>query len=396
MLFLFCLTFAVVAAAGSAMANTASNTAIVNTAILTFDGGSANASATVTVSLVPAQPNVTITDANGAYTAPDTPALTNSVRITSTANGPASYTVAPSVSASTNTNVPSVGGGTSITIGATVTTGASGTTYVNVPASGASGNDATVNGIAVNETIVFTVNSTAYTRQVISTSDNGDSTYRLNWSGAIPAVDVPAAGVQVGEQATVNLSVLPGTVQVPGTNITVTVQATVSTGGAGDVIVSNGTANYWTTTSSNVTMTKYVRNLSDGAANPPSGTTFTINTVSREYFTSGVTGKPGDVLEYVIVAGNTGGTDLTGAAISDLVPVAFVTFRTGTYGSDDLFYIDPDSATATFTAAGVGINQASFVAPNLVVNVGTGASNLLTGTIPAGKSVTVAYQVTIQ
>jgi hypothetical protein len=396
-LFLFCLSLALAASAGSALANLAANTAIINTARLTFDGGSANASVTVTVSLVPAQPNVTITDANSAYTAVNTPALTNSVRITATANGPASYTVDPSVSASTNTDLPSVSGGAAVIIGATVSTGTSGTTYVTVPASGASGNDAPVNGIAVNDTILFTVNGNQYTKQVTSTTDNGDSTFKLNWSGAIPGADVPMAGVQVGEQTTVNLSVLPGTVRAAGTNITVTVQAAVSTSGVADVSVSNSNANYWTTPSPNVNMNKYVRNLG-ATGNPAAGTgiTYTINTVSREYFTSGVTGKPGDVLEYVIVAGNTGATDLTGAAISDLVPVDFVTFRTGVYGGDDVFYIDPDNVTATFTAAGVGANQASFVSPDLVVNVGIGAGNLLTGTIPAGKSVTVAYQVTIK
>ncbi len=396
MLFLFCLTFAVVAATGSAMANVAANTEIINTARLTFDGGSANASVTVTVALVPAQPNVSITNATGGYTAVNTPALTNSVQITATANGPASYTVAPTVSGSTNSDVPTVSGGTTITIGATVTTGTSSTTYVTVPASGASGDNAEVNGIAVNEMIVFTVNGNAYTRQVTSTTDNGDGTFRLNWSG--PAGDVPAAGIQVGEQTTVNLSVLPGTVQTAGTDITVTVQAVVSTGGVSDVTVSNGTANSWTTPSPNATMTKYVRNLSDAAANPAAGVnpTFTINTVSRVYFTSGVTGKPGDVLEYVIVAGNTGATDMTGCAVSDVVPVDFVTFKTGVYGSNDVFYIDPASATASFTAGAVGANQASFVSPNLVVNVGTGATSALTGTIPAGSSVTVAYQVTIK
>lgn len=397
----FTLALALLLPASRALANVAANTAIVNTARLTFDGGSANASVTVTVALVPAPPNVTINNATGTYTAPNTPALTDSVRITSTANGPADYTVAPSVAGSTNTAVPTVTGGATVAIGATVTTGTSGTTYVTVPAGGASGNDAAVNGIGVNDTIVFTVNGNTYTKQVASTTDNGDGTFRINWAGAIPAGDVPGAGVQVGEQVTVNLSVLPGTVTTPGTAITVTVQAVVSTAGAGDVTVANATANSWTTPSPNVTMTKYVRNIGAAAANPAAGTgtTFVINTVTREYFTSGVTGKPGDTLEYVIVATNTGGAGLTGCAVADLIPVAYVNFLTGVYGGKEVFYIDPDNATFTFTAGAVGANQASFVAtddPNLIVNVGTGASNLLTGTLPAGKSVTVAYQVTIR
>ena len=389
--------------AGSALANVAANTEIINSAQLTFSGGTANASVTVTVDLVPAQPNVSITDANGAYTAPDTPALTNSVRITATANGPASYTVGPNVTASTNADTPSVSGGTTVTIGATVTSGTSTTTFLTVPASGASGSGSAVNGIGINDTVVFTVNGNTYTRQVTGTTDNGDKTFRLLLDSAIPAADIPVAGVQVGEQTTVNLSVLPGTVQTPGTNVTVTVQAAVSTSGVTDVTVTNSNANYWTTPAPNVNMTKYVRNLTTGTSNPTagSGTTFTINTSTREYFNAGVTGKPGDTLEYVIVASSVaGGAELTDCAISDLIPESFVTLKTGVYGGNDVFYIAPDNSTATFTAAGVGANQASFVAgarpTNLSVNVGTGASSSATGSIPAGDSVTVAYQVTIK
>jgi hypothetical protein len=394
----FTLALALLAPATQALANVAANTEINNKATLTFDGGTASAIVTVTVALVPAQPNVIVNNATGAYTAPDTPALTDSVVVTSTANGPADYTVTPSVSGSTNTTSPSVSGGATVSIGATVTTGTSGTTYVTVPASGASGDDSTVNGIGVNDTIVFTVGGNTFTRQITSTTDNGDGTFSLNWSGA---TDVPASGVQVGEQKTVNLSVLPGTVNTPGTDITVTVQAVVGTSGVSDVTAANATPNSWTTPSPNVNMTKYVRNLTDSAANPSagSGTTLTINSFSREYFTSGVTGQTDDTLEYVIVASNTGGADLTGCAISDLIPEDFVDLKTGVYGSDDVFYIDHAGTTDTFAAGAVGANQASFVAgsdPNLVVNVGTGASNALTGTIPAGQSVTISYQVTIK
>lgn len=398
---LFCLALVLLASAGSAWANTAANTEIINSARLTFDGGSASATVTVTVALVPAQPNVYITNANGAYTAPDTPTLTDSVVVTSTANGPADYTVTPSVAGSTNTAASSVIGGATVSIGATVTTGASNSTYVTVPASGASGNDAAVNGIAVGDTIVFSVNGNTYTRQITSTTDNGNGTFRLNWTGAVPGADVPGSGVQVGEQKTVNLSVKPGTVSIPGTDITVTVQAVVGTAAVADIMVTNSTPNLWTTPSPNVNMTKYVRNISNPSSNPGvgSGTTFVINTVTREYFTSGVTGKPGDALEYVIVATNTGAVDLTGCAISDLVPVAYVNFATGVYGGKEVFYIDPNNATFTFTAGAVGANQASFVAgndPNLIANVGSGATNALTGAIAAGKSVTIAYQVTIK
>lgn len=398
----FTLALALLLPASRALANVAANTEIVNSAKLTYTGGTANATVTVKVNQVPSAPNVSITDTNGGYTAPDTPALTNTVRITSTANGPASYTVAPTVSASSNTTGPTVTGGDTVTIGATVTTGTSTVNYLTIPASGASGSGSAVNGIAVTDMIVFTVNGNTYTQQVTGTTDNGDKTFRLILDSAIPLADVPLAGVQVGEQATVNLSVLPGTVQTAGTNIDVTVQAVVSTAGVGDVTVINTNPNYWTTPSPSVLMNKYVRNLTTAASNPApgSGDTFTINTIGREYFTAGVTGKTGETLEYVIVASSlAGGADLTGCAISDLIPEAFVTLKTGVYGGNNVFYIAPDGATSSFTAAAVGANQASFVAgnnPNLIVNVGDGASNTLTGTIPVGQSVTIAYQVTIK
>ncbi|MFN2365395.1 MAG: hypothetical protein ABR523_02900, partial [Desulfurivibrionaceae bacterium] len=104
-------------------------------------------------------------------------------------------------------------------------------------------------------------------------------------------------------------------------------------------------------------------------------------------------------LEYVIVAENSGGADLTGCAVSDLIPEAFVGLKTGVYGGDDVFYIDPAGTPSTFAAGAVGANQASFVAggdPNLIVNVGAGADSMTTGTLPVGNGVTVAYQVTIQ
>jgi len=402
---LTCLTLAIGLSAGSALANTAANTAIVNNAQLTFDGGSASATVTVSVSLVASLPNVIITDTNGAYTAPDTPALTDSVIITSTANGPADYTVTPSIDSFANTTGPSVeiaGGATdtTVSIGASVTTGASATTYLTVPASGASGDNSAVNGIGVNDVIVFTFNTNTYTRTVTGTTDNGDGTFRIEWGTAIPATDVPDPGTQIGEKLTVNLSVLPGTVNVAGTNIDVTVEAVVSTAVVGDVSVTNTSPNFWTSPSPNVDMAKYVRNASDSTANPPAGSnpTFTVNSVGNVYFSSSVGGKPGDVLEYVIVAQNVGTAILTGAALSDLIPEAFVTLQTGFYGGSDIYYQGPDG-TFTFSAGAVGANRASFVAgsdPNLVVNVGNGADSTTTGSIPAGETVLIAYRVTIE
>ncbi|GFO58510.1 hypothetical protein GMST_08350 [Geomonas silvestris] len=389
---------------GSAFANTAANTQIVNSAKLTYAGGSAAATVVVSVALVPSTPNVNITYGNAAYTGPNTPAIATSVTITATANGPASYTVTPAVGATSNVaaaSPASVNAPTpSVTVGASVTTGTSGTTFVTVPAGIASGSGSAVNGIGTSSTIIFTVNGTSYTRQVTGTADNGNGTFTINWATPIPAADVPQAGVLVAEQKSVPVNVLPGSVLAPGTNITVMVSATVSTPGAGDKTVTTATPNTWTTPSPNVSLVKYVRNVTTGVAGTGAYSA-TINTKTSSYYTAGVTGKPGDVLEYLIVASNTGSTDLNSSAISDLVPTAYVNLVSapGPYGGNEVFYIDPSNTGVSISAAALGANQASWVPannPNLVVNVGTGASNTAAGAIPAQKSVSIAYQVTIK
>ena len=395
-----------VAGAGSALANTAANTQIVNQAKLTFNGGSASASVSVTVSLVPSTPNVSITYGNAAYTAPNTPTITDTVTITATANGPASYTVAPSIPSGGTSNVlssspASVNATTpTVTVGATVSTGTSGTTFVTVPSGLASGSGNPVNGIGINSTVVFTVNGHSYTELVTGTTDNGNGTFTISWATAIPSADVPPAGVLIAEQKAVAVTVLPGTVQTAGTNITVGVAAAVSTGGAATANVTTASPNTWTTPTPNVTLTKYVRNVTSGTAGTAGSTSFTINNATNTYYTVGVTGKPGDTLEYVLVASNTGSTDLTGSAISDLVPIAYLNFVNGPgpYSGNAVFYIDPSNATSALQASTSG-TQATYVAastPNLVVNVGTNASPSATGTIPAGKSVTIAYQAVIK
>jgi hypothetical protein len=400
LLFLVILTLP----AANVWANVAYNAQIINKATLTYTGGTATASVTVTVALVPSLPNVTITNASGVYTAPDSPVLSDLVTITSKANGPADYIVVnpPSVLSSGNTTAPSVTGGATVNIGATVTTGASTTAYLTVPASGASGNNAVVNGIGAGTAIYFIGNATPYPRTVTSTVDNGDGTFRLILSAAIASTDVPGAGVQVGEQKTVSLSVKPGTVNTPGTDITVTVQAVVSTAGVGNVTAANTTPNTWTTASPpNVTLSKYVRNVTTSADNK--GATHTYN--STTYYESGnVTAKPanppitGDVLEYVLVANNTGAGAAALSAITDVLPTAYVTLLPNAYGAGkEVTYVNDLGAPTTYSSASDS-DQATYTpgTSTLTVYIGTGATSSAGGSIPGGnKTVLVIYQVTV-
>jgi hypothetical protein len=387
--------------AGSAFATTAANTVITNDARLTYTGAASpvKASVSVTVSLVPSKANVTVTGGSAAYTGANTPVIKDTLTVTTTANGPASYQVTPAISSYTNATGPSVNAGVNITLGATTTTTDSGSNYLTVPA-GSTANSKW-NGITSGATIVVAGKSgTPYTLHNASFADNGNGTWKITWSvnDSIPSGDLPPAGVLVAEQASIQLDVLPGTVVTGGTDIVVKVAATVSTSGVTDATTQSDAVNTWSTTSTtpNVTFFKYVRNKT----NPVVGagaTPIVIDGVSYNFYTGGVTGKTGDTLEYVLVASNTGAVDLAGSAITDNLPVSFVNLVNGAYSSKDIFYVDP-AGTSYYLAAGT-TGQASFngtATPNMVINVGTGATSSTGGVIPAGKSITIAYQATIR
>jgi hypothetical protein len=399
-------------------AGTAANTQIINTATLSSNGiVIASSSVIVTVALVPAQPNVSIGRGSQTYQGPNSPAIIDSVTITSNANGPASYTLAPTVSGFSNTNGASVSVGSTVVLGATISTGTSSTTSITVPTFpfiiDPTNNSATqINGIAVNDTIIFTVGGTTYTRQVSAINNPGTQggTASISFDGAALPI-APGAGTPVYEQQSVNLNVLPGTVVASGTPIKVDVQAVISTGGVANVTVDTSTPggtlatpNVWNTPSPTISITKYVRNLTP-AGNPVAGgtpTNFSINGSSANYYRSGVTANKNDVLEYVIVASNTATTaagDLNNCALSDLIPIAFASFTPNLYGAvgKDIWYINELGVGATLTAGTTG--QASYNAlanPNLVVNVGTGADATHTGTLPHLGTVSIAYQVTVK
>jgi hypothetical protein len=402
----------VVMSAQDSFANTAANTAIVNKAVLTYNGGlTAESSVTVKVDLVPALPNVTITRGDAVYQGVDTPAITDTVTITSSANGPAIYAVTPAVTGATNSSGASVTGGTTQALGATVTAGTGGSTFIVVPApiGGSIAADSEVNGIAVNDVIVFSINGHTYTPKVTSTSYNAaNNTFQINWGNveAVPAADILGAGVQIGERQQVNLTVKPGSINTLGSELTVTVKADVTASNFPTASATTAPANKWTSTPPTITFQKYSRNVTS----PVTGTGIPFSAPiegnsgagAKPYYTGGVTGKSGDIIEYVVQASNSGTSafDLTSCAISDSLPTAYVSDLITAYtGSRHIFYIDTTGTPSTISAGAVGSSLASYVPgnnPNLVVNVGENANSTTPGTIPVGKSVTIAYQVKIK
>ncbi|GFO56517.1 hypothetical protein GMSM_35240 [Geomonas sp. Red276] len=422
------LALALVTAFGSnAWASTAANTQIVNTATLTFNGGFKTASVTVAVNLVPAAPTLVLNNGTGTYTGPDAQVLTDSLVLTSNANGPASYHVTVAMGTSgpqaySNTTSPSVSDGNSglgfdVTLGASVTTvgasNASTTTTLVIPAPDAghitgSGSTLQVNGIGIGSVITFST----YTRNVTAIAPNADGTYTITFDGTPLGSPVPV-GTPVFEQKTVNnITVKPGTITQLGTVINVYAQASVTTSGVSGTTNSNWALDTWTSGSPKVDITKYVRNVTTASSNSTGSgaTSFAINgAASTNYYTSGVTAKSGDVLEYVIRAGNNSGTDdITGAALSDAVPTNYVALQYGAFGGAgaDVFYSPAGDGAGSALALGASAatNQAYTTATNsatttLTVNVGTGAGVNTTGTIAKNSGtenfVMIVYRVKV-
>jgi hypothetical protein len=392
---LFCFLIIFAAFTSGAWALTASNTQIINNASLSYNDGTGTKTVNavpviVTVTLIPGTPTVTKgPDQTTPYTGPNTP-LTNTFTITaSNTNGPDNYSLTPAIIATTNATGSSIvlasitplgGPQTSpVLLGATVTLAATTANVLVVPADGNAG-DNQVNGIAALDWVV--VNGEA--RQVASIVDNAANTSTITLVSALSAN--PGAGVLVGEQKTVTVTVNSGTITTAGQNIVITKQLTIAsttdptkTATAGPI-----TDTY---TSGLATLTKFVRNVTAVPTMTGTGTKYTYNTI--DYWPSGITAKPGEVLEYILVANNSGTGSVSAAAITDTLPTTYVTLKTGAYsGGRDITYLNETGTASYLTSVSDG-DAATYASPILTVNVGTG------GIIATGTTVRVLYQVTV-
>jgi hypothetical protein len=370
-----------------AWANLAANTQIINSATLSYNDGTgtktATASVTVTVSLVPSAPNIVAGPAQTtSYSGSAT--LTDSYTVTGTANGPDTYNITAAVSGSTNTS----GAGATptaltVSLGGTVTTAGSTATVIVVPSDGVANNN--VNGIVVGATVV--INGDVRTVTAVSDNASGTSTITLN---AALSGGAPGTGVLVAEQKVITTTVTPGTITSSGTDVTVSDKVTIASATTSSVTATSG-AVLNTFTSGVATLTKYVRNVSAASG---TGTPYVYNSTNY-FYSAGVTAKPGDVLEYVLVATNSSATgSVSASVVTDSLPTSYVAFTKGAYtGGTDVTYVNDSGAASYLTANGTG--AANYSAPTLTVYIGTGATSSAGGTIPANKSVLVLYRATV-
>lgn len=337
---------------GNAFATTAANTVISNIATVSWEDSnnlnptSTTASVDVTVNLVEATPTLS---APGDQSVDSNNSVDYTYTITSNANGVDTYNLTSSQTGTTGTITGNVtvfrdsGDTTDITsidLGATsvAAAAAGGATAITVPADGAS--DASINGIEAGDTLVIGGNT--YTVSSITDNATGTSTINLS-AGLVAGVSV---GAQIGEQAQFIFRVTP-TATVDGSTVDNAVSAQdVANVQAAATDTTTTTVNY---SAPNITVTKYVRNVTNAAGNSGGAGAQSIN--GATYYTSGVTGNPTDTLEYVIVVSNAGGAgSAANVVISDPIP-AYTTYVGSSMDYDNHTAITGSGAWTSVTDA---------------------------------------------
>lgn len=376
-----------------AAANTAAFNIIHNTATVSYQdaGGHTQtpitATADVTVSLVQAAATLTAPDnqdINGGLP------VTYNYTITATANGLDNYVLTSPTTESAGISGSGVvvnGGTGTVALGATTFVSIDGgRTVITVPNDNAS--DGIVNGLVADDLVV--IGGVQY--QIASVSDTGPApgaTSTITLTGALPAGD-PAVGAVIGERKAFTVVVTPGTVSNATIDQTI---AVVLTATAGAAVSTDST----TTTVKAVALDvkKYVRNVTTGTA----GTTVhAIN--GANYYETGVTGAPGEILEYVIaITKPASSSEAKNIIISDPIP-AFTHYVTTSMlvdatgdGWDVAPILDGDADTDAGETNGTTVYIYAGVSGS---DGAAGYGNGTGGNLPAGLATTYgAFRVTV-
>lgn len=392
---------ALVAAMGmaqEALANTAGGATIHNVATLSYSGGGAPVKAAVNVAVqtVAAAPSVVKSTADQTV-----PAYSNAdytLTITSNSNGNDAFALSLG---STDVNTAASPGLSfllngspvaSLTLGAAVTSQASGAGVIYIPAGSGtelqSGDTVSVGGN------LYTVASVSGGTPASTNTATGVTTAEVPTAlgltpvGAAPAItagSVPA-GTQVGEQVTVVERVVasaPAT-PAPATHTVSFTATSTATDLAGNPVVYGSTADGKDTVTTVVPATtnlaKLVRNISRPAGNSLASGPATCN--GNTFYTTGVTSKTGDTLEYCLLATVASGAaaPLSGAVITDDIPdyTSYVPNSTSLNGSA----VSDVAGTTPLATSNGGMT---------VNGVGDAA-----GDIGIGHTATVVLQVTVQ
>lgn len=390
------LVVTAVALPQSASAATSGNATIHNAVTVSYTSGvnvlTAFATVDVTVTTLAAAPTITVPTATTTV-AGGVVNLVYTVR--SNANGSDTYTPTAPVTTDTGVSAPTITlTGSPLTLWGGIVLG-SGAGTVSIPAGsevGITAGTTTVELLVGGVVQRYTV-TTITAGTVASTSATGITTPETNTVLTLTpialATPITAAnvtvGTQVGEYSTFTVKLTAGTPITPGTDGTHLIPSfnitTTATDAAGTTIAApTGTTVTVTVSSPSLSITKKSRNVTAGVA---------------AFAATGVTAKPGEVLEYQIVVTNTHATaQATGVSISDALPVYTTLLPATTINiTSTLGGVVQPVVNATQAADG---DVATVAAGTLTVNLGTGATAATAGTLAAGDTVTMLYQVTVQ
>ncbi|KPK10351.1 MAG: hypothetical protein AMJ68_09490 [Acidithiobacillales bacterium SG8_45] len=403
-------------AAPYAHALTSGNATIFNQATVNYLSGtnpvSAQADVSVTVITLAADPTVTVDT-----TAQTVDAGANAVynyTLRSNANGVDTYnlslaSVDANVTASTDGGFP-----TTSTLWGGIVIDSPLANQVRVPG-GSVGGDLTAN---VSTVEVFDDNLGVMARFTVTAISAGNAESAgtaevydtLTLAPIAPSVAFGAgdivAGTQIGEYAVTTLTQQAGNPSTPGTDGTHTNNMTVtSTATEADNVTvasyttSSGDGNETITTvnSPAVTITKLWRNVT-------AGTTFGA---------PGPGAKPNEVIEYEITVTGDPGATVTNVYLTDIIPT-YTAILNGQYAGPTPNATSPADVQIEFTDASAGptttttyalssgggvLDQAELSGGTLTVTVGAGAADATVptgGTLDAGDSAVVRFQVTVQ
>ena len=408
------------------VSGSAGNTIIRNAGTLTYSNaagvGQANRyfGVDVTVSTVAAAPTVTITPSPGSTESTGgTQLYTATIRTNSNGLGTFGTTTLTDqnpLNIATSATVPTAIA--SFTLGATSfdpsnTFGATGaftsgvtTITIRVPNDGTGVSTTSINGLttAGGGSTVYITDGTNYYGPFKVTAVSQAAVPALSTAAAIVAVPYSTitltananfatfnttAGMMIVEQVAKTFLVTQGIVADPTSAASwdTKVDVSMTTGLTAPQL---GTATVTTNAHQlDVTVKKYSRNTGSVCS---TGNTLTFNAIV--YCDAGVTGKPTDTLEYLIVVSNTGTGNATVVKASDVVPtytsIVLATGKFATIYDNALASVAVDNTTGSATI-GYGVLTGTAMAFDLGNPSTLGAG----GTIPTASKWYVRYQVTV-
>jgi len=398
----------VVAMPQASSANTGAGAQILNVVTVNYKdagGGTAYAEtafSTVTVNLVGSLPNV-VTPANLTVASGGTAIYVYT--ITSTANGSDVYNIAAGNTPTNATGSSSTPTVASITLGSSVITAVTAVDKVQIPAGSQT-------SLAVNDIVV--IGGVDYKISAITSADG------INPIAAASHANTPAdgtAGLTKAENSVILTLVANNTAAVAGVSVagsnaapafTIGTTALATAGVVGGLVAEQGTFTVNVTGNAGpltgpgsvdtpITITPVTPPVTGPVivTTPPVTTTFTgpnvgitkqVSTDGGANFAATGSGAPGDTLTYRITVNNTGAGNATSVVITDPMP-QYTTYTAGTAKSDP--------TATTYAVAATVLTDTAADAPGEPYDFTGTTATLNVGTLAAGATIVLYYQVTI-